>query len=175
MAAFDSPRWKNSDGFLTGKLLIAMPGMADIRFEKSVIFVCSHSPEGALGLIVNKPLEGLPFRDLMAQMDRDRALRTALEPVRALYDVILIDCPPSLGLLTINALTAAASVIVPLQTAHLSVRGPTPLIPKTTPRPHPSPTPAPPCRLPPVPWPTPCPRSPRRPTSPATCERRTYP
>lgn len=69
MAALDSPRWRNSNGFLTGKLLIAMPGMADMRFEKSVIFVCSHSSEGALGLIVNKPLEGLPFRDLMTQMD----------------------------------------------------------------------------------------------------------
>jgi len=69
MAAHDSPQWRNSDGFLTGKLLIAMPGMADPRFEKSVIFVCSHSSDGALGLIVNKPLEGLPFRYLMTQMD----------------------------------------------------------------------------------------------------------
>jgi chromosome partitioning protein len=69
--------------------------------------------------------------DLMAQMDRDRALRAALEPLRGLYDVILIDCPPSLGLLTINALTAADSVIVPLQTDYLSVRGATLLISKT--------------------------------------------
>lgn len=69
MAALDSPQWRNSDGFLTGKLLIAMPGMPDTRFEKSVIFMCAHSAAGALGLIVNKPLEGLPFRDLMVQMD----------------------------------------------------------------------------------------------------------
>jgi putative transcriptional regulator len=69
MSAHDSPQWRNSKGFLTGKLLIAMPGMADVRFEKSVIFVCSHSTDGALGIIVNKPLEGLPFRDLMTQMD----------------------------------------------------------------------------------------------------------
>ena len=69
MASLDSPQWRNSDGFLTGKLLIAMPGMADMRFEKSVIFMCSHSAEGALGLIVNKPLDGLPFRELMTQMD----------------------------------------------------------------------------------------------------------
>ncbi|MGZ5923000.1 MAG: YqgE/AlgH family protein [Rhizomicrobium sp.] len=69
MASLDSPQWRQSDGFLTGKLLIAMPGMPDVRFEKSVIFVCSHSAEGALGLIVNKPLEGLPFRELMTQMD----------------------------------------------------------------------------------------------------------
>lgn len=69
--------------------------------------------------------------DLMAQMDRDRALRAALQPIRGLYDFILIDCPPSLGLLTINALTAADSVIVPLQTDYLSVRGATLLISKT--------------------------------------------
>jgi putative transcriptional regulator len=69
MASLDSPQWRNSDGFLTGKLLIAMPGMPDMRFEKSVIFMCSHSAEGALGLIVNKPLDRLPFRELMTQMD----------------------------------------------------------------------------------------------------------
>lgn len=69
--------------------------------------------------------------DLMAQMDRDRALRTAIDPLRNRYDIILIDCPPSLGLLTINALTAADSAIVPLQTDYLSVRGATLLISKT--------------------------------------------
>jgi len=81
MAAQDSPQWRNSDGFLTGKLLIAMPGMADPRFEKSVIFVCSHSADGALGLIVNKPLEGLPFRDLMTQMDIPVSESTPRVPV----------------------------------------------------------------------------------------------
>ncbi|PCH97166.1 MAG: hypothetical protein COB84_03975, partial [Rhodobacteraceae bacterium] len=40
---------------LEGKLLIAMPGMGDFRFEKSLIYMCAHSPEGAMGLIVNKP------------------------------------------------------------------------------------------------------------------------
>ena len=40
---------------LTGKLLIAMPGMGDPRFDRSVIFICAHSAEGAMGLIINKP------------------------------------------------------------------------------------------------------------------------
>jgi len=69
--------------------------------------------------------------DLMAQMDRERALQNALEPLGQEYAFILIDCPPSLGLLTINALTAANSVIVPVQTDYLSVRGASLLISKT--------------------------------------------
>lgn len=53
------------ESFLEGKLLIAMPGMPDPRFEKSVIFMCAHSAKGAMGLIVNKPISGLSFRELM--------------------------------------------------------------------------------------------------------------
>jgi len=60
---------QSDQGFLFGKLLIAMPGMSDPRFEKSVILMCSHSEHGALGLIVNKPIPALPFRDLMIKMD----------------------------------------------------------------------------------------------------------
>ena len=44
---------------LSGKLLIAMPGMGDPRFEYSVVFLCAHSEDGAMGLIVNKPAGGL--------------------------------------------------------------------------------------------------------------------
>ena len=54
--------------FLDGQLLIAMPGMGDMRFERSVIFVCAHSGEGAMGLIVNKPAPELRFGDLLAQL-----------------------------------------------------------------------------------------------------------
>lgn len=55
--------------FLEGKLLIALPGMSDPRFERSVIFMCAHSAEGAMGLIVNKPIEGLGFHDLVRNLD----------------------------------------------------------------------------------------------------------
>jgi putative transcriptional regulator len=58
-----------SDNFLEGKLLIAMPGMGDPRFEKSVIFMCAHSSDGAMGLIVNKPVTGLAFRDLIEKLE----------------------------------------------------------------------------------------------------------
>ena len=53
---------------LQGKLLIAMPGMGDIRFETSVIYVCDHSEKGAMGLIVNKPLLQGSFKDLCNQL-----------------------------------------------------------------------------------------------------------
>lgn len=59
------------DRFLEGKLLIAMPGMSDPRFEKTVIFMCAHSGDGAMGLIVNKPVAGLGFREMMEKLELD--------------------------------------------------------------------------------------------------------
>ncbi|NJM83314.1 MAG: YqgE/AlgH family protein [Tabrizicola sp.] len=50
---------------LAGKILIAMPGMGDPRFERSVILICAHSPEGAMGLIVNKPQPEMSFSGLL--------------------------------------------------------------------------------------------------------------
>lgn len=61
---------------LSGKLLIAMPGMTDPRFEHSVVFICAHSPEGAMGLIVNKPSADVTLGDILAQMDLDASDRT---------------------------------------------------------------------------------------------------
>ncbi len=69
MANVPPRRGDSGDGFLLGKLLIALPGMSDPRFEKSVIFMCAHSDQGAMGLIVNKPFEGLTFRELLANME----------------------------------------------------------------------------------------------------------
>ena len=57
---------------LTGKLLIAMPGMSDPRFEHSVVYICAHSDEGAMGLIINKPSDELKFSDLQDQLDLPR-------------------------------------------------------------------------------------------------------
>ncbi|SFR14950.1 YqgE/AlgH family protein [Poseidonocella sedimentorum] len=53
---------------LTGHLLIAMPGMSDPRFQSSVVFLCAHSPEGAMGLIVNKPAD-VRFAELLDQLE----------------------------------------------------------------------------------------------------------
>jgi chromosome partitioning protein len=60
---------------------------------------------------------------LSSMIGRERALEKALLPIKAEYDYILIDTPPSLGLLTINALVAANGVIVPVQCEYLSLRG----------------------------------------------------
>lgn len=71
---------------LTGKLLIAMPGMGDPRFEHAVAAVCAHSPEGAMGVIVNKPLPTPGLKDLLTQLgiagDRLGPARACADPVR---------------------------------------------------------------------------------------------
>ena len=54
---------------LTGQLLIAMPGMEDPRFAQSVVFLCAHTPEGAMGLVLNHPLAAPSFEDLLKQLD----------------------------------------------------------------------------------------------------------
>jgi chromosome partitioning protein len=61
--------------------------------------------------------------ELVPMMAREFRLRRALEPVRGDFDYILIDCPPSLGLLTVNALSAADEVIVPVQCEYLALEG----------------------------------------------------
>lgn len=70
-----------SESFLEGKLLIAMPGMSDPRFEKSVIFMCAHSAKGAMGLIVNKPIDGLSFHELMEKFNIPVTTDGSLTPI----------------------------------------------------------------------------------------------
>ncbi|MDP3011543.1 MAG: ParA family protein, partial [Candidatus Hydromicrobium sp.] len=61
--------------------------------------------------------------ELMYMINRERVLKFILNPLKKGYDYILIDCPPSLGILTINALTAADEVIIPVETDYLALRG----------------------------------------------------
>ena len=56
---------------LTGKMLIAMPGMKDDRFAGSVVFLCAHSDEGAMGIVVNRPAPGVRLADLFEQLSID--------------------------------------------------------------------------------------------------------
>lgn len=63
---------------LTGKVLIAMPGMADPRFTRSVVLVCAHGDEGAMGIVLNKPLPDVGFAELLGQL----GIEPAGEPPR---------------------------------------------------------------------------------------------
>lgn len=67
---------------LTGKLLIAMPAMQDPRFERTVILICKHSDQGAMGLVLNRPLSEPGFSDLLTQLGIDAGLETRDIPVR---------------------------------------------------------------------------------------------
>lgn len=60
---------RNIPTSLEGKLLLAMPGMTDPRFERSVIYICAHSDDGAMGLIINQPDDYITFPELLTQLD----------------------------------------------------------------------------------------------------------
>ena len=81
-----------------------------------------HHAEGVDLMPANIELSGLEV-SLVNTMSRETVLRTYLSEVRRSYDYILIDCSPSLGMLTLNALTAADKVIIPVQAHYLPVKG----------------------------------------------------
>ena len=72
----DDPVPDEDEGSLAGSVLIAMPGIEDPRFERAVIFVCAHGDDHAMGLTLNRPLEGLTVSDLLGRLgvDGDAAL-----------------------------------------------------------------------------------------------------
>jgi len=58
-----------ADSYLEGQLLLAMPNMEDPRFDRSVIYICSHSKDGAMGLVVNEIMPEISFAELLDQLD----------------------------------------------------------------------------------------------------------
>ena len=58
----------NKEGYLTGKLLLAMPSMTDPRFHRSVIYMCNHDASGAMGLVVNHMVKDLGFADILKEL-----------------------------------------------------------------------------------------------------------
>lgn len=70
-------------GYLDGQMLIAMPAMSDERFIRSVIYVCAHSSEGAMGIIVNQVARNIKFPDLLVQLEVIPAKERIELPVRA--------------------------------------------------------------------------------------------
>ncbi len=60
----------NSAGtYFEGQMLLAMPAMTDPRFERAVIYMCTHNDEGAMGLVINKTFDSIDFRELLGQLD----------------------------------------------------------------------------------------------------------
>lgn len=71
----------DKSGYLTGQLLIAMPQMADDRFDRSVIFLCVHNREGAMGLIVNRVSNEMTFPELLSQVGVESGPNMTTVPV----------------------------------------------------------------------------------------------
>jgi chromosome partitioning protein len=83
-----------------------------------------RSPDLGLFLVPSSPMLAGAEVELVSMLAREYRLRDALDPIYRRFDFVLIDCPPSLGLLTINALTAARSgVIIPVQCEYLALEG----------------------------------------------------
>ena len=64
-----SPPQAGDPAYLDGQFLVAMPGLTDARFARSVIYLCAHSADGAMGIILNKPVSDLNMPDLLIQLD----------------------------------------------------------------------------------------------------------
>jgi putative transcriptional regulator len=74
---------KHGRGYLDGQMLIATPTMQDDRFARSVIYMCAHSSEGAMGIIVNHPAANINFSELLVQLDVIPAAELIQLPERA--------------------------------------------------------------------------------------------
>ncbi len=81
-----------------------------------------HQPEGIDLIPANISLAGLEVA-LVNTMNRERVLKQFLDPIKGNYDYVLLDCMPSLGMLTVNALAAADAALVPVQANYLSAKG----------------------------------------------------
>ncbi len=67
---------ESKSGYLEGHMLVAMPQMSDPRFARSVIYLCAHSSDGAMGLVVNKLIDSITLPDLLRQLNIDEASST---------------------------------------------------------------------------------------------------
>lgn len=106
----------------------------DIRNVTLSIYECLVNGENSEGAIVQTEVEGLDVIpshidlvgaeiEMLNLENRERILKQMLAPLKEQYDYILIDCSPSLGLITVNALTAADSVIIPVQCEYFALEG----------------------------------------------------
>jgi putative transcriptional regulator len=70
------------EGYLDGQMLVAMPTIRDDRFARTVIYMCAHSGDGAMGIVVNQPAQNLSFSDLLVQLDIIPAAHKIMLPPR---------------------------------------------------------------------------------------------
>lgn len=84
-------------GYLEGQMLIASPAMMDERFARSVIYMCAHSPEGAMGIVVNQPVPHIKFPDLLVQLNVIPASELIQLPPRAGAVTVLRGGPVETG------------------------------------------------------------------------------
>jgi chromosome partitioning protein len=106
----------------------------DTRNIKTSIYECLVEDVNPANIILNSEMEGLDLLpssidlvgaeiEMLNMPKRERVLRQVVEKVKDHYDFLLIDCSPSLGLITVNALTAADSVIIPVQCEYFALEG----------------------------------------------------
>ncbi len=81
------------------------------------------SPTGEFAILPGNDDLTLAEVQLLQEIGREMRLRKALEPVKGLYDFVIIDCPPSINMLTVNALTAADGVLIPMQCEYYALEG----------------------------------------------------
>jgi len=93
--------------------------LGDISAADAIVSV----PEGNFALLPGSEDLTLAEVKLLQEIGREMRLRQALEPIRGMYDFILIDCPPSINMLTVNALTAADGVLIPMQCEYYALEG----------------------------------------------------
>jgi putative transcriptional regulator len=74
------PVIEKDESYLSGQLLVAMPGLQDPRFAKTVIYLCAHNADGAMGLVVNREIDAISFPDLLEQLDIEPS--GDVEPIR---------------------------------------------------------------------------------------------
>ncbi len=116
-------------GNTTSGLGISKRGLENTMYE--VLIVDGYNPENAIRSTAVKGLDIIPASVELAGAEvemvqlegREKRLKKALDKIRDLYDYIFIDCPPSLGLLTINSLTAVDSVLIPIQCEFYALEG----------------------------------------------------
>ena len=102
----------------------AIYGLYDVLIDQMPLTkVISLTYRVGLDLVPSAPRLAGAEVEMVGMLAREHVLRRALEPMASGYDYVLLDCPPSLGLLTINALTAAGGVIIPIQCEYFALEG----------------------------------------------------